>query len=205
MADSGSVALRCFNERHYDAVMTDLNMPGMDGYTLAQCLRAQKAIAPIIAITAHAAAEERARCESAGIDAILLKPALLDTIDQTLRRLVNEAGRRPASSVSTRQDIAQGPLPERVYAALNRSLGESVATLHEALNSGDMKTILDHLHSVRGSFAMIHETELASACEQMEQLARSNDTAGLSEALARFEPLAWIALARRATDAQIGT
>jgi two-component system capsular synthesis sensor histidine kinase RcsC len=97
MADSGSVALRCFNERHYDAVMTDLNMPGMDGYTLAQCLRAQKAIAPIIAITAHAAAEERARCESAGIDAILLKPALLDTIDQTLRRLVNEAGRRPAS------------------------------------------------------------------------------------------------------------
>ncbi|TDN69423.1 ATP-binding protein [Paraburkholderia sp. BL10I2N1] len=205
VADSGSAALRCFNERHYDAVMTDLNMPGMDGYTLAQCLRAQKAIAPIIAITAHAAAEERARCESAGIDAVLVKPALLDTIDQTLRRLVNEAGRRPVSSVSTRQDIAQGPLPERVYVALTRSLGESLATLHEALNSGDMKTMLDHLHSVRGSFAMIHETEMASACEQMEQLARSNDPAGLSEALARFEPLAWIALARRATDAQIDT
>ncbi|MGF6602605.1 two-component system capsular synthesis sensor histidine kinase RcsC [Paraburkholderia sp. GAS448] len=205
MADSGSAALRCFNERHYDAVMTDLNMPGMDGYTLAQCLRAQKANVPIIAITAHAAAEERARCERAGIDTVLLKPVLLDTIDQTLRRLVNEAGRRPVSSVSTRQDIAQGPLPERVYVALNRSLGESLATLHEALNSGDMKTMLDHLHSVRGSFAMIHETEMASACEEMEQLARSNDIAGLSEALARFEPLAWIALARRATDAQIDT
>jgi two-component system capsular synthesis sensor histidine kinase RcsC len=205
MADSGSAALRCFNERHYDAVMTDLNMPGMDGYTLAQCLRAQKAIVPIIAITAHAAAEERARCERAGIDTVLLKPVLLDTIDQTLRRLVNEAGRRPVSSVSTRQDIAQGPLPERVYVALNRSLGESLATLHKAINSGDTKTTLDHLHSVRGSFAMIHETEMASACEQMEQLARSNDIAGLSEALARFEPLAWIALAKRATDAQIDT
>ncbi|SMG56326.1 sensor histidine kinase [Paraburkholderia susongensis] len=205
MADSGSAALRCFSERHYDAVMTDLNMPGMDGYTLAQCLRAQKAIVPIIAITAHAAAEERARCESAGIDTVLLKPVLLDTIDQTLRRLVNEAGRRPVSSVSTRQDIAQGPLPERVYVALNRALGESLATLHEALDSGDMKTMLDHLHSVRGSFAMIHETEMASACERMEQLARSNDTTGLSEALARFEPLAWTALAKRATDAQIDT
>lgn len=205
MANSGSAALRCFNEQHYDAVMTDLNMPGMDGYTLAQCLRAQKAVVPIIAVTAHAAAEERARCESAGIDTVLLKPVLLDTIDQTLRRLVNEAGRRPVSSVSTRQDIAQGPLPERVYVALKRSLGESLATLHTSFGSGDMKTMLDQLHSVRGSFAMIHETEMASACEQMEQLARSNDTVELSEALARFEPLAWTALGRRATNAQIDT
>jgi two-component system capsular synthesis sensor histidine kinase RcsC len=56
----------------------------MDGYTLAQCLRTKKAIAPIITITAHAAAEERARCERAGIDTVLV--AILRRITMNLLR-----------------------------------------------------------------------------------------------------------------------
>jgi two-component system capsular synthesis sensor histidine kinase RcsC len=202
MAESGGEALRRFKERAYDVVMTDLSMPGMDGYALAKCLRAQNTDVPIVAITAHAAREERLRCESAGIDLVLLKPVLLGTMDQSLRRLINEADERPARNVAAMQDVARSLLPERVHAAMSRSLDESLATLRRAIEDNDMNTVLEQLHAMRGSFAMIHEEGIANECRQMEQCAKDHDTAAVRDALARFEPRARAALARRASDAQ---
>jgi two-component system capsular synthesis sensor histidine kinase RcsC len=203
MADSGGAALRLFSQRRHDLVMTDINMPGMDGYTLTRYLRAQGATVPIVAITAHVAAEERSRCAAAGIDAILLKPVLLGTMDETVRRLVNEAAKRPASEVATKQDISRGPLPERIHTAMSQSLNESFAALYEAIDNGDMQTMLAQLHTMRGSFAMIQEEEMADACAQMEQQARNNDVVAVKEALDRFEPLAYATLARRAGEARV--
>ncbi|MGF6817204.1 two-component system capsular synthesis sensor histidine kinase RcsC [Paraburkholderia atlantica] len=202
MADSGGAALRRFNERHYDLVMTDINMPGMDGYALARCLRAQSATVPIIAITAHVAAEVRAQCTNAGIDEVLLKPVLLDTMDAMVRRLVDEAARRLANDTMARRDISQGPLPEHIHAAMTQALKDSLRELHAAVEVRDVKTVLAQLHAVRGSFAMIQETEVANACAQMEQQARNNDIAAVKDGLDRFEPLAYSALARRAIGEQ---
>ncbi|WP_233855683.1 response regulator [Paraburkholderia sp. HD33-4] len=202
MADSGGAALQRFNERHYDLVMTDINMPGMDGYALARCLRAQSATVPIIAVTAHVAAEERARCTKAGIDEVLLKPVLLDAMDAAVRRLVNEAGKRPANNVAAMRDISLGPLPEHIHAAMIGALKESLRELHTAIELGDMKTVLAQLHAVRGSFAMIQEIEVANACAQMEQQARSHDIPAVKDGLDRFEPFAYSTLARRMMSAQ---
>ncbi|APA87329.1 response regulator [Paraburkholderia sprentiae WSM5005] len=202
MADSGGAALRRFNERHYDLVMTDINMPGMDGYALARCLRDQSATVPIIAITAHVAAEERARCTKAGIDEVLLKPVLLGIMDATVRRLVSEAGKRPATDTAAGRDISHGPLPEAIHAAMIQGLRESLEALSVALDLGDMKAVLAHLHSVRGSFAMIQEAEVANACARMEEQARNRDVAGVKDGLDRFEPLAYSTLARRVMNAR---
>jgi len=205
MAESGGEALRRFSERHYDLVMTDLSMPGMDGCALAQCLRAQDSAVPIIAVTAHVAIEQRQRCESAGIDTVLLKPVSLGTMDQALRRLISGAEERPTRGTTSGRDIAQGPLPERVYVAMHRSFEESLAALHNAIEADDMQTVLDQLHSVRGSFAMIHEADIADNCRQIEQQAREHDTAAVKASLARFEPRARAALVRRGAGAQIDT
>lgn len=66
----------------YDFVLTDMQMPEMDGYTLATRLRAEGWRQPIIAITAHAMTHEEERCIAAGCDAYIAKPikaaALID-------------------------------------------------------------------------------------------------------------------------------
>ncbi|MFT4066006.1 ATP-binding protein [Paraburkholderia sp.] len=198
VVNSGSAAVARFAERSYDMVLTDLNMPGMDGYALAETLRLQGTGVPIVAITAHAGDDERRRCDKAGIDAVLIKPALLDEIDRTIRQLIDKAktARRPAVV----WDVAQGPLPEDVHSALAHSTHRSIAAVSSALQSGDRKVVMTHLHSLRGSFAVIHETELADMCRTMEELARNNEMIPISDMLKSFEILAEAVLQKRRTN-----
>lgn len=83
-ANDGVDALATLAKQTADIVLTDVNMPHMDGYTLTRTLRAQHWEAPVIGVTANALAEERQRCLAAGMDNCLSKPVTLDVLQQCL-------------------------------------------------------------------------------------------------------------------------
>ncbi|MNX19754.1 Sensor protein EvgS precursor [compost metagenome] len=199
-ASGGLQALDLFARRRHDLIITDINMPGMDGYTLARALRAQGSRVPIVALTADVAVRERERCESAGIDTALIKPILLDTLDQTVRQLTLRDPDTAPSAGARRQDIAQGTLPASVHQPLAQSLADTAAAIRAALDAGDSAALGAGLHSLRGAFALIHEAGLAADCVAMETQLRDADLPALAQAFERFEPAARAALARRAPE-----
>ncbi|MEZ4451047.1 MAG: response regulator [Nannocystaceae bacterium] len=75
-ADDGVDALRKLSARHFDLVITDINMPILDGLKLVKRLRADEHYAdiPIIIITTEGAAEDRQRALSLGANAYITKP-----------------------------------------------------------------------------------------------------------------------------------
>lgn len=199
-ADEGAAALRRCADTRYDLVMTDLNMPGMDGYTLARVLRAQYPGLPIVAVTAHASAAEHARCADAGIAAVLVKPVLLDTIDRTVRRYAQTAAAQ-APAARTLVDLAQGPLPPDVHALLETSLAQSIAAIHDAIARDNTAALRHELHSLRGAFATIHEHAVADAIGELQAIVHGGDLTSFDARLARAQALAQEALRRRAAQA----
>jgi signal transduction histidine kinase/CheY-like chemotaxis protein len=79
IADNGAIALGMIERAAaagtpYELLLTDMQMPEMDGYTLAATLRERGSRMPIIALTAHAMADDRRRCTDAGCDEYASKP-----------------------------------------------------------------------------------------------------------------------------------
>ncbi|HVF93308.1 MAG TPA: response regulator [Sphingomonas sp.] len=91
-AEEGLQALELYN---YDMLLVDLRMPGMDGITAIQHIRARddaKARVPIIVITADTAIDLRDRCLAAGADEVLFKPVAMDALFDAMGRILARDG-----------------------------------------------------------------------------------------------------------------
>jgi two-component system capsular synthesis sensor histidine kinase RcsC len=82
LASNGEEALTIWRSEQFDIVLSDVNMPRLNGYELARELRRQGCKTPIIGATANAMRGEEALCLAAGMNHCLVKPF-------TLRALFN--------------------------------------------------------------------------------------------------------------------
>ena len=88
VAVNGKIALEMLEAQSvartpYDLLVTDMQMPEMDGYTLARTLRERGSTIAIVALTAHAMAEDRDKCLSSGCDDYASKPIDRDQLIAT--------------------------------------------------------------------------------------------------------------------------
>jgi len=91
----GIDALKALREGSYDAVLLDVQMPGLDGIATARRVRAgdggeRACDIPIVALTAHALSGDRERCLEAGMDSYLAKPVDPEALAAMLAGLLSE-------------------------------------------------------------------------------------------------------------------
>ena len=80
-----------------DAILTDLNIPGIDGYELTRRLKMDSRTEhiPVLAVTGYAPfTQDPSRADRAGCDAVLPKPCLPDDLEATLTALITRARER---------------------------------------------------------------------------------------------------------------
>jgi signal transduction histidine kinase/DNA-binding NarL/FixJ family response regulator/HAMP domain-containing protein len=111
VAENGEAAVRLLKSsespRPFDAVLMDLQMPVMDGFEATRRIRAVPRFRalPIIAMTAHAFADERDRCFAAGMNGHLAKPIDVALLTQTLKDTIAKGGAQ--ASAAAGRDGAQ--------------------------------------------------------------------------------------------------
>ena len=180
LAEDGESGLLYWLKGSFDLVMSDCNMPGLDGYQLVQAIRAHerrrgRPHCRVLGFTANAVPEERARCRAAGMDGCLFKP--LSLTDLALALQPPDGGGAVLASEGDGIDL--GSLQELTAGdstALKALLGDLADCCRQDLHSltqldseADRKAIADLAHRIKGGARIIQAEQLLDSCEQVER------------------------------------
>jgi two-component system, cell cycle response regulator DivK len=108
IATDGLLGLAAARERRPDLILLDLGLPGIDGWEVARRLKADAATRdiPVIALTAHAMAEDRQKALEAGCDDFDTKPIDLGILLDKITRLLARSSKRAHDGTDHRHAAA---------------------------------------------------------------------------------------------------
>lgn len=151
----GQSAYEALRRNDYALLLTDCQMPGMDGYELASAWRRHEAAVqhtqrlPIIAMTAHMLGNEVARCHEAGMDDYLGKPVQLHALEEKLLAWLP----RPLAHDDAATIPASEPLAlhgDMLHLLLETSRGD-LAAIEQAATQGHATVAAQRLHRLLGA------------------------------------------------------
>jgi len=134
-------------------LVTDMQMPVMDGYTLARTLRGRRSTIPIIALTAHAMAEDRQRCSDAGCDDYATKPIEQKSLIAACARWMgvirdqapghDHAADQGVLDPDQSADVAQASVDDKPDPSGAPANGDDAVLLSELLEDPDMLLLVE--------------------------------------------------------------
>ncbi|MCD4841774.1 MAG: response regulator [Methanosarcinales archaeon] len=212
IANNGKKAVEAVQKSCFDAVLMDIQMPEMDGYEATRMIRKDSKFEslPIIAMTAHAMKGDEEKCLEAGMDGYISKPISQDRLFHTIWKLVERQKKAPCPSepeaidvrVAETRDLPEG-LPginiQEALSVLNidkdvfkhiligflKNNKESANKLRNAFDKKDWESLVQLVHSLKGSAGNIGADKLYKAAQELETVSREG--APISALLDRME------------------
>jgi signal transduction histidine kinase/CheY-like chemotaxis protein/HPt (histidine-containing phosphotransfer) domain-containing protein len=178
----------------FGAILMDVNMPDVDGLEATRQIHAMlgEAAPPVIALTAGASLEDRARCEAAGMDDYLTKPLQVSALAQALERWVaqREARSEPVAAPAP-ASAAEAPLMDfsrleefrefddedltmtkeviRLFAA---DTPPRLLALQAAIDAGDAGALAKTAHALKGGASNIGAKAIQQHADALESAAK---------------------------------
>lgn len=203
----GAIALNKWRKNIYDLILTDIDMPVLNGVDFASSVRKEeldsgKGHIPILAITATNSKSEMQRYKAAGIDEVLNKPLSMDALRKGLLRWIGniEAGNNNAHGAQVGMSAVgdeQAVLDLRyLYQILGQvDLGQArmlidtfLTTAAEGLSA--LSTVADsailvakEMHKQKSSARTVGALRYANLAAQLEQQTKTGKVAGIDAAL----------------------
>ena len=197
VVDNGFKAVEAVQQQHYDIVLMDISMPGMDGMTATQTIRkldGDVANIPIIALTAHTLNGDKERFLEAGMNDYLSKPidraATLSCIahwtEKSINQMTNISEIKAAPKIDNEpphvdeavlQQLVQDTSPEIVPELIELYIEDSkirMNLINEAISKHDFATLEFEAHTI-GSSAIAHgNAKLHAFARKLEHLCQQN-------------------------------
>ncbi|MBX3586039.1 MAG: response regulator [Ramlibacter sp.] len=211
-----AVAHAMMHGRPFGVVLMDVNMPDVDGLQATrQILAAWGAKAPpIIALTAAASAEDRERCEAAGMQDYLTKPLQVAALAQTLEKWLEGRAINPAESQSPAApgpadsslrieelmdfgrlnefrefDDATHSMTREVVGLFLADAPRRVRAIEEAFAAGDAEALSRAAHALKGAASNIGAIGLQAVCAALEAGSKSGLGADAARQIASLQTL----------------
>lgn len=189
-AYNGQEAFGLIAQQAYDLLITDLNMPVMDGIALTQHLRKAGRTLVICGLTATAQEHERQRCLAAGMDHCLFKPVSLLQLSALLAE--TSPAPRPVVDKEKLSVLARGnrELMRRALEEAQQENRRDVAQAKEGALLADRQKVAWHVHRLLGTAQLLGAAKLAETTQRLENsLPDAIATEDLLSELARIDVL----------------
>lgn len=189
-AEDGARALEIWKQHDFDLVITDCNMPLMDGFALTAAIREeekQRDATPcvILGLTANALPELRDRCLSSGMDGCLFKPIELGDLEQTLRAFEWPVRGHDSLDIDFAQlSTSTGDNPELIRTLLQEMLGSchhDLEKLRLLSSTTHLQDLDDLAHRVKGAGKVLKAGKLVQRCEELESACRLRQFSAIDE------------------------
>jgi signal transduction histidine kinase/CheY-like chemotaxis protein/HPt (histidine-containing phosphotransfer) domain-containing protein len=172
IAENGKIGIDLATSQSFDLILMDMQMPIMDGYAATTELRRRGMKIPIIALTAYAMADDRAKCMASGCTAYMTKPikeeTLLNTVNQHLglgNLAVPDHGAKPDAPATAsappavasggsnriRSTFAENPRMQKIIPQFVEGLPGAVGKMIELLERNDLGALQRVVHQLRGA------------------------------------------------------
>ena len=198
-AENGVLGLKAWRLGYFDVVITDCSMPLMNGYQLAQAIRAEeaqlaRAACQIFGFTANAQPGEVERCLEAGMDRCLFKPISLKDLSaclatgqvQSLKGINgDESGRDDEIDLTYLKQLSQGDesMIQGLLAELATRNRQDLAALIELFVKDDYAGMAALAHGIKGGGRLVRARKLIECCEQLEAVCQAGEPQGLTVAV----------------------
>ena len=201
-AENGKIAVEKFargGSGHYGAILMDVHMPVMDGYTAAKAIRSMEQSGgprvPIVALSANAFESDVKAAHAAGMDAHVAKPIKIAALLKTLEGLIGHAD--PLDALARMGCDVETTLRETYAddrAFYLRMLGKlpqnsALARTRAASAAGDAAALFSAAHNLKGVYASLGLTPLHALCSEIVETARAGSLDGVAPRLSRLESL----------------
>ncbi|WP_096086607.1 response regulator [Agaribacterium haliotis] len=188
LAENGKEAVALLKQHKYDAVLMDCQMPIMDGYKATEIIRQQLGLIslPIIAMTANAMPEDRAKVLKAGMNDHIAKPLNIENMFSCLARWINSTANVTTSSKT------KTPPRQSSTAAIDKKLGllhcdgnselyhklllrfadnyrHMAKNLSDKLQNNEQAEAERYVHSLKSNAGSIGASALQQQAERVEQ------------------------------------
>lgn len=186
-ADSGMQAVALSKDKVYDAILMDIQMPEMNGLEATRTIRANATNqgTPIIALTAHAMANERELLLDSGMDDYMTKPvseqdlvnvllkwtqvdSSLNTVAQPQQLTSNEQEKTLDWELSLKLANNKAELAKDMLKMMVESNHETGRLIHAAYQAQDFDELLQHIHKLHGASCYVGTPRLKSLTNQYE-------------------------------------
>lgn len=197
IASNGQEAFDLFKDKQFDLILLDCQMPVMDGYETAVCIRDYekeqnlKPI-PIIALTANAFSSNKDKCLSLGINDVITKPVKMDDMIATLNKYLNVEPQTDSQNAS-QTDSQNDNYKEEIINLLIDEFGLEKEDIEDLLNTflndfaeqkkqiksyweeQDYAQVNEIAHSIAGASANLRIDKISVPARALNNLLRDKD------------------------------
>jgi len=167
IASNGEEALGYWKPEEFDLVITDVNMPFVNGYELTRRLRDGGETVPIIGVTANALREEGERCLSIGMNACIVKPLTIDALYAAVTKVCPIIRQETAPEILG-WDLELGSFTLAMQKLFFSTMALDLNEAHTALKQNDSSRLILYLHRIGGAFGAVGAKDIATQCFRFE-------------------------------------